>query len=37
MKFKIEVPWRDYQGTSIKKILESGEGSIHVIKSPRQC
>lgn len=37
MEYKIEIPWRDYQRNTLKKILEAGEGMIHIIKSPRQC
>lgn len=37
MEYKIDIPWRDYQRDTIKKILASDKGNIHVIKSPRQC
>lgn len=37
MNYKIDIPWRDYQRDTLKKILEAGGGSIHIIKSPRQC
>lgn len=37
MEYKIDIPWRGYQRDTIKKILTSGEGTIHIIKSPRQC
>lgn len=37
MKIEISIPWRDYQRSTLKKILEAGEGTIHVVKSPRQC
>lgn len=37
MNYKIEIPWRQYQKETINKILTAGGGSIHVIKSPRQC
>lgn len=34
---KLNIKWRDYQIESLKKILGSGEGTTHCIKSPRQC
>jgi hypothetical protein len=37
MEYKLNIPWREYQRKSIKIIIESGEGTIHTIKSPRQC
>ena len=37
MVYKINIPWRDYQRETLKTILNSEKGLIHVIKSPRQC
>ena len=37
MNYKIKIPWREYQRSSLRKIMDSPKGSIHVIKSPRQC
>lgn len=37
MKYEINIPWRDYQRDTLQSILSSDKGSIHVIKSPRQC
>lgn len=37
MVYKINIPWRDYQRETLRTILDSGRGLIHVIKSPRQC
>lgn len=37
MTFKINIPWRDYQKETLRGILGSPKGTIHVIKSPRQC
>ena len=37
MKFEINIPWRDYQRDTITSILNSDKGTIHAIKSPRQC
>lgn len=37
MNYKIKIPWREYQRLSLRKIMDSPKGSIHVIKSPRQC
>ena len=37
MKFEINIPWRDYQRDTITSILNSDKGTIHTIKSPRQC
>lgn len=37
MVYKINIPWRDYQRETLRTILDSEKGLIHVIKSPRQC
>lgn len=37
MEYKINIPWREYQKRTITGILSSNKGTIHVIKSPRQC
>lgn len=37
MEYKINIPWRDYQKTTINAILNAPPATVHVIKSPRQC
>lgn len=37
MEYKINIPWRDYQKDTIRTIINSDKGLIHIIKSPRQC
>lgn len=34
---KLNIQWRDYQRDTIKSILESDEGTKHILVSPRQC
>ena len=34
---KLNIQWRDYQRNTIKSILESDEGTKHILVSPRQC
>ena len=33
---KLNIQWRDYQRDTIKSILESDEGTKHILVSPRQ-
>ena len=37
MEYKLNIPWRPYQRTTILNIIGAEQGTIHVIKSPRQC
>ena len=37
MKIRLNIQWRDYQSDTLSKILSAGEGTSHVIKSPRQA
>ncbi len=34
---KLNIQWRDYQRDTIKSIIESDEGTKHILVSPRQC
>jgi len=34
---KLNIQWREYQRNTIKSILESDEGTKHILVSPRQC
>lgn len=37
MEYRIEIPWREYQKRTLRSIIDSGKGKVHIIKSPRQC